>query len=378
MNTSKAIVIIGEQNELYQSIEQRLDSYELQLIHPNQIQSQFQQVGLAILIKNESASPLDIIPQLLEENPHMAIVYIHDSQDFLLLRDVIRLGAIDYIVLPDEIHVLENRIRELSIREETMAETASTSGFKRGTGQIFAFYSGKGGSGKTFLSTTFAQTLKLESTAQVLLIDLNLHFGGAETFLGMDSERSIIDLKPVIKEINENHIRNIAEGEPSSKLEMLVSPRDAELAESVDGEFITRLLRACRRTYDFIIIDLPSTIDESTYAALVEADRIYYPITMDTPSIRLLKSVEDLFQRLGIATEDRFEFVINKKGRENELTKKDLERFVSYPVAAEIRRDIKGVQTAINKGNPIRTQPKEKKMILAAKDIHKWVHSMLK
>lgn len=159
---------------------------------------------------------------------------------------------------------------------------------------------------------------------------------------------------------------------------MLISPRDAELAESVDGEFITRLLRACRRTYDFIIIDLPSTIDESTYAALVEADRIYYPITMDTPSIRLLKSVEDLFQRLGIATEDRFEFVINKKGRENELTKKDLERFVSYPVAAEIRRDIKGVQAAINKGNPIRTQPKEKKMILAAKDIHKWVHSMLK
>lgn len=378
---SVELFMIGEKDELYETIQDSLgDSYEINLVDPKQAQSQFQEADaeMAVVLKNESVSALDIIPFLLGQNPNMAILYIHDSQDFQLLRDITRLGAFDYLVLPDEIQILEDRIQELKTREASKAETAAASGFRRGTGQVFAFYSGKGGSGKTFLSTAFAQTLKLESTAQVLHVDLNLQLGGAETFLGMDSERSVIDLKPVITEINENHIRNIAETEDSSKLELLISPRDAELAESVDGEFVTRLLRACRRSYDFIIVDLPSAMDETTYAALTEADRIYYTITLDTPSIRVLKSVEDLFRRLGIVTEDRLEFVINEKGRENELTKKDLERFVQYSIAAEIRRDMKGVQAAINKGKPIRTQPKEKKMIPAAKDIHKWVHSMLK
>ncbi|VEF49217.1 septum site-determining protein MinD [Bacillus freudenreichii] len=378
---SKELFIIGDEDSFYQMIKERLeDSYEISLVDPNQMQSKFQEtdIGMAVVMRNESVSALDIIAFLLGQNPNMGILYIHDSQDFHMLRDVSRMGAFDYLVLPDEVQMLQDRIAEMQSREASVSESAAASGFRRGTGQVFAFYSGKGGSGKTFLSTAFAQTLKLESTAQVIHIDLNFQFGGAETFLGMDSERSMIDLKPVIKEINENHIRNIAETQPSSKLELLISPRDAELAESVDGEFVTRLLRACRRSYDFIIVDLPAAIDETTYAALAEADRIYYTITLDTPSIRVLKSVEDLFRRLGIVTEDRLEFVINEKGRENELTKKDLERFVQYPVAAEVRRDLKGVQTAINKGMPIRTQPKEKKMIPAAKDIHKWVHSMLK
>ncbi|MBS4206168.1 AAA family ATPase [Lederbergia citrea] len=381
MSKRTELLIVGEDNELYESIHETLkDTFQIKLIEPNQIRSEFRdtQTNLAIVLKNGAESPLDIIPFLLKENPQMSILYIHDGQDFQLLRDVIRAGAIDYLVIPDEMNILADRIHGLATRQAGNAEVAAGGGFKRGNGQVFAFYSGKGGTGKTFLSTAFAQTLKLESTAQVLHIDLNLQYGGAETFLGIDSSRSLIDLKPVIHEINENHIRNISENEPSSKLEVLISPRDAELAESIDGEFVTRLLRACRRSYDFIIIDLPSMIDENSYAALEEADRIYYVITLDTPSIRVLKHAEELFQRLNIVVEERMEIVINEKGRENELTKKDLERFVQYPVAAEIRRDIKGVQAAINQGKPIRTEPKEKKLIPAAKDIHKWVNSMLK
>ncbi|MBS4179501.1 AAA family ATPase [Lederbergia citrea] len=381
MSKRTELLIVGEDNELYESIHETLkDTFQIKLIEPNQIRSEFRdtQTNLAIVLKNGAESPLDIIPFLLKENPQMSILYIHDGQDFQLLRDVIRAGAIDYLVIPDEMNILADRIHGLATRQAGNAEVAAGGGFKRGNGQVFAFYSGKGGTGKTFLSTAFAQTLKLESTAQVLHIDLNLQYGGAETFLGIDSSRSLIDIKPVIHEINENHIRNISENEPSSKLEVLISPRDAELAESIDGEFVTRLLRACRRSYDFIIIDLPSMIDENSYAALEEADRIYYVITLDTPSIRVLKHAEELFQRLNIVVEERMEIVINEKGRENELTKKDLERFVQYPVAAEIRRDIKGVQAAINQGKPIRTEPKEKKLIPAAKDIHKWVNSMLK
>lgn len=189
---------------------------------------------------------------------------------------------------------------------------------------------------------------------------MNLQFGGAETFLGTETTRSLIDLKSVIHEINENHIRNVTEKEPHSKLELLISPRDAELAEHIDEEYIIRLLRACRRSYDFIIIDLPSVMDENTYTVLEESDRIFYVMSLDTPSIRVFKYVDEVFNRLGVQTNERLEIIINEVGRENELTKKDLERFIDYPITAQIRRDIKGVQAAVNQGQPIRKEPKEK------------------
>ncbi|MBS4210382.1 AAA family ATPase [Bacillus sp. FJAT-50079] len=381
MNMQKSLLVIGEPNDLYDAIQESLEArFEIKLIKPNQLRAEFDQYysNIALVLQNETEPPQDIISFLVNENPQIAILYIHDRQDFHMLREIIRAGATDYMVIPDEMDILEERIRGIASIKAGVAEGAATSGFKRGSGQVFAFYSGKGGVGKTFLSSAFAQTLKLESTAKVLFVDLNLQYGGAETFFGVEGNRSLIDLKPVIHEINDNHIRNISENEPSSKLEILISPRDAELAESIDGDFVTRLLRACRRSYDFIIVDLPSEMDEVTYAALEESDRIYYVMTLDTPSIRVLKHVEELLLRLGIESEGRLELIINEKGRENELNKKDLERFVQYPISAEIKRDIKGVQAAINQGRPVRSVQKEKKMIPAAKDVHKWVHSMLK
>ncbi|WP_409273208.1 AAA family ATPase [Neobacillus sp. SCS-31] len=381
MSKETKLFIIGEENGLYSTVKEALTEFEVVFIEAQNYLAELKrhEPHIAIVLKNSFESPVDLIHSLIKEFPAVSILFIHDLQDFQLLRDVTRAGAMDYLVIPDEINVLTDRVRGLAAQTRTKTEAAASAGsFKRGRGQVLAFYSGKGGSGKTFLSTAFAQTLKLESTAQVIYIDLNLQYGGAETFLGIDSNRSLIDLKPVIHEINEHHIRNVSEKEGFSKLEILISPKDAELAESVDEEYITRLLRACRRSYDFIIVDIPSAMDERSYAVLTEADKIFYVMNLNTPSIKVLKHVEELFQRLGIVTEERLEIILNETGKENELSKKDIERFVKYPVRAEIRRDHKGVQAAVNQGRPVRKEPKEKKLIPAAKDVQKWVVSMLK
>jgi pilus assembly protein CpaE len=382
MSTETKIYIIGEKDQLYSTIQEPLSqSFELHFLQVQtfRVEIKRHEPKIAIILKNEYESPIDTIQFLLKETPDLSIIVLHHEPDFQLVRDVTRAGAIDFLVIPDELTLLIDRLQTIVAHTKTKLEVAPTvSSFKRGRGQVLSFYSGKGGSGKTFLSTTFAQTLKLESTAQVLFIDLNLQYGGAETFLGIESNRTLIDLKPVINEINEHHIRNVSEKESFSKLEILISPMDAELAEAVDEDYIIRLIRACRRSYDFIIVDVPSVMDERSYAVLSESDKIYYVMNLTTPSIKVLKHVEGLFSRLGIVTEDRLEIVINETGRENELSKKDLERFVRYPVRAEVRRDFKGVLAAVNQGIPIRKEPKEKKLVPAAKDIQKWVTSMLK
>jgi len=178
--------------------------------------------------------------------------------------------------------------------------------------------------------------------------------------------------------LNESHIRNVSETQEDSKLEILISPCDAEIAESIDEEFIAKLIRTCRRSFDYVLIDLPSHMNAQVVTALEESDKIYYILVPETPSLKTLKQFETLSTRLGIHLTNRLEIVLNELAKENEVQQKDLKNVLRYPIAASIRRDIKGLQPFINKGLPVRKIPKERKLIPFAKDIRKFARDVLK
>ncbi|UJL47021.1 AAA family ATPase [Virgibacillus sp. NKC19-16] len=377
MNMANDIYVVGDNEELTTSIQEQIkDTFQLHFVTTTELKKYNAQIIL--IINSENNSAVEDAQLVLTDFPTASIICVNDEENFEVLRGLIRLGVSDYYVFPGEEILFMEKLISVAKEAASLYDRETDSGsFKKGGGKVFAFYSGSGGVGKSLISTAFAQTIKLESTANVLYIDLNLQYGGSETFLGLESSRSIVDLIPVIDEMSEHHIRNVAEVEKHSNLQVLLSPSDAEMAEKISDEFILRLLRASKRNYDFIIIDLPAWVDERIYAALEEADKIYYVMNIDTIAIRVLKNVESLFHRLGITTEDRLELVMNFKGKDKELNKKDMERFIAYTIAAEIRRD-KGLQQYINQGEPLRKEAKEKKLTAVAKDVHKWVHSMLK
>ena len=388
MSSGSNILLVSDDKLITEQISERaLQMYpDLQQATPSDVRIEIDRIApdIVLLVNPDDESGIELIQYIHSEYPNIIIVFILKEQDFLLLRDASRAGATDFFILPDELSQFSDRMeRILLIAKEQksnggLQSITSSSGLRRGRGQIISFYSGKGGSGTTLLASTFAQTLKLESTAQVILIDMNLQFGGVDTYLGLESNRSLASLKPVINELNENHILNVSDKEPYSKMEILLSPRDAEIGEGLNEDFFTKLLRACRRSYDFVIVDLPSNMTANTYVALEEADMIYYVLNLDTPSLHVIKHVEELFNRLGMDTEDRLQIVVNQKGRDNELTPQDVKNLLSAPVSAEVRRDLKGIQTLINKGEPLRKATKEKKLTPVAKDVRKWVLSILK
>lgn len=379
---SKSLIIISEDTLLKKQILEGLKEYQnVDVIEPFDAAKEIDRLApdIAIVAKPQSEQGVELVQSLHAINPSLSILFVSDAPDFMLLREVIRVGAIDFFVLPDELELFQDSIKktERLIENNRKRQDGLQQSFKKGRGQVISFYSGKGGSGTTFLSTGYSQTLKLDSTAQVLFIDLNLQFGGAEAFLGIDGNRTIVDLKPVIEELNESHIKNVTQKEAHSNLEVLMSPRDAESAEIINEEFISRLIRTCRLSYDYVIIDLPSYMNEVSLTALEESDLIYYVINLDTPSLRVFKSAEELFSRLSINTENRLELVFNQVGRDNELNVSDFKQLIEKPVAAEVSRDFKGIQSLINNSTPIRKQPNEKKITSAAKDLKKWVANTL-
>lgn len=384
MNPDTKILVVADYDSIKSMLSEALSQYgNVQFTSSREVKKEIDRIApdVVLIVQPEDGSGVELVQYIQGELPEGLVIFLTERQDFGLLRDIVRAGAIEYIVMPDELALLTDRlekIAELGEQQQRKKGTASSGkAFVRGRGKVYSFYSGKGGSGRTQLATGFAQALKLESTARVLLIDLNLQYGGVETFFSLDASRTLADLVPVMNEMNENHIRNVSLRETHSKLEVLASPRDAETAENMSEEFITRLIRASRRSYDFVIIDLPTYMNELTYTALEESDFIYYVMNLDTPSVQIYRLTEELFRRLRIDTEGRLEVVVNQVGRDNELTVSDLKGLIQAPIAAEISRDHKGIQAAVNLGLPLQREANEKKLIPAAKEIRKWVLTKL-
>ncbi len=384
MSMDTKILVVADYDSLKDLLQEALAQYEdVQYTTSREVKLEIDRIGpdVVLLVQPEDGSGVELIQYIQNELPDALIIYLTEKQDFALLRDIVRAGAVEYILLPDELNLLHDRmekISELMQQQQRKRGTAVTGqAFVRGRGKVYSFYSGKGGSGRTQLATGFAQALKLESTARVLLIDLNLQYGGVETFLSLDSNRTLADLVPVLNELNENHIRNVSQRELHSKLEVMLSPRDAETAENMSDEFVSRLIRSSRRSYDFVIIDLPTHMNELTYTALEESDLIYYVMNLDTPSVQNYRLVENLFRQLRIDTTGRIEVVVNKVSRDNELSVSDLKGLIPAPITAQICLDHRGVQAAVNQGMPLQKEANEKKLVPAAKDIRKWVLTKL-
>ncbi|WP_423408459.1 CpaE family protein [Heyndrickxia sp. MSNUG] len=383
METKLKILLVSDDEVIHNQILNGISgSYPIQLIAPGDVVREINRdvQDIVIFVQADGDIEVESIQYIKSVSPSTLVIFIAKNSDFSQLRNITKAGASEFFVYPEEHGLFISRFPSIfqNYELQKLKQDTSFSSFAGGRGKIITVFSGNGGNGKSNLAAALAQTIKLESTAEVILIDLNLQFGGIETLLSIQSNRSIADLTPVINELNESHIRNVSQKLESSKLEVLISPCDAETAETITEEFVAKLLRTCRRSFDFVIVDLPAYINSNVVTALEESDQIYYVLTPDTPALKVLKQFEELAVRLGMELPSRTAIVLNKLAKENEVQEKDLKTFLRFPIAATVRHDIKGLQPFINKGEPVRKIAKEKRMIPFAKDVRKWAVSVLK
>ncbi|RCW65846.1 AAA family ATPase [Saliterribacillus persicus] len=382
MEKNLDILIVSEEEAITNQLLNALDQEEnlITVIQNDDVSREVnrQTRDMVILIQSNKDYIVDQVQYIKSINPNTYVIFLATDSDINVLRSVMRAGAEEFFILPDELSLFISRFPTIQKNHQikVRSEKEQTVTFGKGRGHIFGFYSGKGGTGKSLIASTFAQTIKLESAAEVILIDLDMQYGGIETIMSLETNRSIADLKPVIQELNENHIRNVSQTEKHSKLEILISPCDAEVGEVLDEEFISKLLRTCRRSFDYCILDLPSHINSVSATALEEADKLYYVLLPETTSLKVLKYYEELCERLGINLQGNMEVIINNVAKETELKEKDLKELIRFPIATTIRKDYKGLQSFVNKGEPIRKAQKEK-LIPFAKDIRKFTNAVL-
>ena len=231
----------------------------------------------------------------------------------------------------------------------------------RGAGKVLAFIPCKGGSGATFLATTLG--FQLAETRSVLLIDLNLQFGDALSFV--HDTRPPSTLADVARAIGRLDASFLAAStvKVAPNFSIMAAPDDHTQAVEITPDHVEAVLALAVEHYDFVLLDIGRPITALSIKALDRASMIYPVLQAGLPSIRNAKKMLAIFKSLDYSAE-KIELVINRFDRKGAIGLPEIERALGKFTVHTVPNSYKQVTAAIDHGEPLMTSASANPVLL--------------
>ena len=283
----------------------------------------------SVVLVDTRALPADALLDLTARlRDSTAIIVAGDAADGALLSHAIRAGARSLLVRPYE-------------PDDLRAQRRMGSG-----AVVITVYSPKGGAGATTVATTLAVALTQAHAGRVGIIDLDLRFGGVGIALDLRGQNTITDLLARSGPLDPGLIDDIFVAHQSG-VKVLLSPETPALADSVSPEALAPLIAALRSHFEYLVIDLPTSFDDLTAAALRVADRVLLVATPELPALRDVQRIMSIAPEL---RNGRSQVVLNRWPSRSGVPLADVERALGRKVALAIPSEGVAVTRALNTG----------------------------
>src|SRR5918911_1069567 len=221
-------------------------------------------------------------------------------------------------------------LETLAYRSRVVASDESAS--------TIAFYSPKGGAGRTTLALNLAAHLARKHPGEVLLVDLSLPFNHAALTANLVPTSCLAHTAQADQDSFDELLLSSILHHPG-KLMLLPGVLRPEESELITPDLISRAMGVLGNAFRYIVFDLGVQMSETTLRVLEDANRI---VLVATPELSSLKDISDLlriFENILHIAPGRVVLTLNTKSPKAAVSKEDVERSLKLRVTCEYAYD---------------------------------------
>lgn len=283
---------------------------------------------------------------LSETTPGQKVIAAGPRLEPDLLLAAMRAGISDYLPKPVSEAALDEAVQRVGSQMGRGGDKA------RKAGQLFTFFSSKGGSGSTTIATNIAIVLHRLTNKRTLLVDLDLELGEVALLLGAEPRFNFVDLVENFHRMDSGLLASYIE-QHESGVHLLSAPFHPERASVASGEETRRILQFLRQHYDYVIVDTSKSFSPATLAAFDQSDLVFLVANLDLPSLRNIQRALPMLRRVLPRGEEQLRLLVNRYQKDVDISLDDVKRTLGLKVFWTMSNDYTAVVDSINTGKPI-------------------------
>jgi pilus assembly protein CpaE len=245
---------------------------------------------VALAIDQEDEADVDLITDLVKRamEQKIKVLVIAEEVSPIVLHKLLKLGAEEFVPYPLPDGALRDAIDRMRKKVAQAADDLLTAGLKtnlKATGDrngiVLPVHGLAGGTGSTTFAVNLAWELASNETGgehpRVCLIDLDLQFGSVSTYLDLPRREAVFELLQDTSSMDSDSFMQ-ALLTFNEKLHVLTSPSELIPLDIINQKDVERILEVARSNFDYVVIDMPTTVVMWTETVL-NAAQVYFAMT---------------------------------------------------------------------------------------------------
>lgn len=243
---------------------------------------------VALAVDQEDEANVDKITDLVKRAmaQNIKVLVIAEEVSPIILHKLLKLGAEEFIPYPlpdgalgDAVERMRNKINQADLIAANLQTNIKATGDRDGV--VLPVHGLAGGTGSTTFAVNLAWELanvdKGDDALRVCLLDLDLQFGSVSTYLDLPRREAVFEM---LQDTNSMDSESFMQAllTYNDKLQVLTAPGELIPLDIINQEDVQRIIDMARSNFDYVVIDMPTTVVMWTETVLTAA-HVYFAMT---------------------------------------------------------------------------------------------------
>lgn len=319
---------------------------------------------IAVAMDEQDEDNIVMLGEVISQarNSGIKVILIAEDVSPSALHQLLRKGADEFVPYPlpeGELAAAIDRLRTPEpVYEENSTARRATKGNKDGA--IIVAHGLAGGTGSTMFAVNLAWELahsakKGEEAPKVCILDLDLQFGAVGTYLDLPRREAIYELLSDT-EVMDDDVFKTALLDFDGKIHVLTSPSEMLPLDLISSDDVTRLINMARSHFDFVVVDMPSTLVQWSETVLNAAHVYFALMELDMRSAQNTQRLKRALQAEDLPVE-KLRYVLNRAPKSLDLQGKSrvkrLAESLDISIEVQLPDGGKQVMQSCDHGQPL-------------------------